>query len=100
MGNEIAALDVPGNVKFIDAVAFRGNDIATLTLHDGIEVIGGSAFARNNLTEIVIPATVTTINNGAFADNPALATVTIEGADPQRFNANWTAIGFPADQMP
>jgi hypothetical protein len=79
--------------------AFRNNKISNLVISPGVTTIGENIFLTNNLSTLVIPSSVTTIESSAFYNNP-FTSITIEGAYPQRFNYNWTSIGFPSSLMP
>ena len=97
--NALTSLTIPNNVERIRAYAFRSNNIQQLSLGTGTRIIDTYAFQNNQLTEIIIPAQVSTISTNASFENNPINKVTIQGVE-NRFNAIWTQIGFPGNQMP
>jgi hypothetical protein len=99
-GLEVVIPDTIGGVPVlgISEGAFENLGLTSVVIPDGVETIGYTAFADNQLTHVVIPGSVTQIIIDAFRNNP-LTDVTIEG-DENRFNDQWTWIGFPEDQKP
>lgn len=66
----IRTLDLPDDLKTIEASAFEGVDAQMVILPDGCESIGPRAFADSSVRVVVIPGSVTTIDDTAFDGLP------------------------------
>ncbi len=66
----IRTLDLPDDLKTIEALAFEGVDAQMVILPDGCESIGPRAFADSSVRVVVIPGSVTTIDDTAFDGLP------------------------------
>ena len=66
----IHTLDLPDDLKTIEASAFEGVDAQMVILPDGCESIGPRAFADSSVRVVVIPGSVTAIDDTAFDGLP------------------------------
>ncbi len=91
---------VPDSVRRISSAAFENEeDLIEITLPEGVMYIGNSAFCNTRLTDVVLPKTVAEIDDWAFSYNPALTSVTFEGAYPDRLGSN-AFIAFNDEEAP
>lgn len=78
MATPLSSVEIPSNVKTINASAFTFCTLLkTLTIDDGVEEIGSSAFSRISASVINIPSTLSVLETEVFADNVALTSITI-----------------------
>lgn len=66
----ISTLELPHDLKIIEASAFEGVDAQMVILPDGCETIGPRAFANSSVRVVVIPGSVTAIDDTAFDGLP------------------------------
>lgn len=80
----IKSLIIPGNVKKIDAGAFKYCwELTSLIIEDGVEEIGGGAFnSCTRLCYVVLPKSLTKIGEYAFVDCSRLQTIKCEAVNP------------------
>lgn len=110
----IPGLTFSGNLIIEEGITEIGEYMFSFSFFAGMEGLFRSVALPNSLTKIktgafglqlqletiVIPANVVIIEDGAFTDSNSLTNVTILGSNPQRFNANWSNIGFGNATMP
>lgn len=87
-----------GSVDYTTIVSYGGVN-KNPTIPSNVTTILQLAFAYNGITSIVIPSSVTAIQYEAFRNNP-VKSVTIQGDNLQRFNENWSDIGFGSASRP
>ena len=76
--DNLAEIDIPSSVKYIESGAFYRTGLEKITLHDGLESIDYHAFYDNNyLTDFTLPQTLKSIGEQAFYSCNLLTTMVI-----------------------
>lgn len=108
--NNLRKITIPNSITTIGRYAFAYNRNIDNFLEIEFDDIENSkltsildfAFIESGLTDITIPSSVTTIGMAAFSSNnfKSVTILSKYGYPSNRFNEDWTNIGFPEELMP